>query len=273
MFGCCKNKIYKINKFLDGKLKTVDIIYENTNEHRFLNYIYNDSGYLTGLIGDSLKFTVSIQENNTIFINVDVLASDQNFNSKQKFKILVSPLKQIQNINLLDSITQEEIPFLVFSYNNLNLIDTVNEIGNLNFVHDVANYSYLFDGNNCTQQGVSWYIYTIFGGNVYYEDTIIYRYNYSLKNDNYIPLQNPYLGTSYALLGSIDKSQILNLLEINGFSTLNRNKNLIQSISSTKYGYTTYFSYITNTLNQVTEMRISKPDGTGTALTYKMTYY
>ncbi|HNF48368.1 MAG TPA: hypothetical protein PKO18_04240 [Chitinophagales bacterium] len=270
LYGCCKDDAPSSG--LTGKLKTLTIIDNYTNSQRQLTCLYDSMGEFYALTSDSLSFTFTTTSSNYAFLDIDVLATDPIFNSKQKLKFNISPIKQVENIYLVDSILQTETLLSNVFYNNHHTIDSVKYAGNSNFVHDIVNSNYNSDGQNYIQQDISWNIFTILGGDRHYVDTITYLYT-NFTNNNYIPQQIPLLETGYALLGSTQNNLHFYLAQLKGYSLLNKNKNLIKTVKSKTLGFITNYEYSFNSKNQVIEMRVSKPDGNGTALMYKMTYY
>lgn len=268
--SCCKTDAPSSG--LKCKLKTLTIIDNYTNSQRLLTCLYDSTGEFYALTGDSLSFTFTTISPNYVFLNIDVLATDPILNNKQKLKFSISPINQVENINLIDSILQTETVLSSVFYNNQHTIDSVKYAGNRNFVHDIVNANYISDGQNYVQHNISWNMYTILGGDRHYIDTVTYLYT-NYVNNNYIPQQIPLLETGYTLSGNIQSDLHFYLAQLKGYTLFKNNKNLIKSIKSTIYGYITNYEYSLNSMNQVTEMRVSKPDGIGVALTYRMTYY
>jgi hypothetical protein len=266
----CKKQ--SIDSLLKGKLKTIEITDNRTGAKRMLYYYYDSDNRLKSLESDSLQFIIEHIDTALTKIKVNVIAPDPNFDSRQEYQIHINAAHQIASINLLDTLLGEELPYMRLTYNSTLNVDSVIETGQPVFVHDVSNFNYVFDGNNYTKQNVSWYRSSPLGGETYSLDGITYSYS-AIPNNNFIPLQQPFLGTAYALTGNTTNTLLLNLMEINGYSVYKRNAKLIKSLYSENYGYITNYSYSTNALNQVVGMTVSNPDGTGVYLTYRMTYY
>ncbi len=270
MISCKKQNI---DTPLKGKLKTIEITDDITGTKRLFYYYYDSNNKLKSLESDSLKFIMDRIDAGLIKAQVIVTASDPNFDSRQEYRVHINTSNQIASINLLDTLLAEESPFIRVTYSSTLTVDSVIETGQPVFVHDIANFNYLFDGNNHVKQNVSWYKFSPFGGETYYLDSVTYSYS-DMPNNNFIPLQQPFLGSAYALTGNItNNTLLLNLLEMNGYSVYERNTNLIKSLHSANYGYIVNYNYLTNSLHQVTEMSVSNSNGTGTYLTYRMTYY
>jgi hypothetical protein len=160
-------------------------------------------------------------------------------------------------------------------------LDTLTDIGARYFAHDISNYNYQFDGNNYVSNKASWQTWEFPFYDVDYIGANTYTYT-TLLNDNSIPLQIHYIGRTNAVTGDRTEDFFLYIMEQNGCTSLQKNKNLIQSISSHQqavfftseyHDYTINFDYILNAAGQVSEMHVSNPDGTGTFMIYKMTYY
>ncbi|MBK9330665.1 MAG: hypothetical protein IPM95_15515 [Sphingobacteriales bacterium] len=257
---------------LKGKIKSLEIIDVNTGARRMLNYYYDSDKNLKSSEGDSLKFIIDRIDAQITKVQLTVLADDPNFNSRQLYIVHTNTSNQIESVNLLDTLTSEETNQIKIAYNSILIADTVTESGQPVFVHDVSNFNYLFDGNNYVKQKVSGYKYSFLGGETYYLDSITYSYS-DIPNNNFIPLQQPFLGTAYALTGNTNNNLLLYLLDINGYSVYKRNANLIKSVCSANYGYIINYNYTLNPSGQVVEMAASNSNGTGTYMTYRMTYY
>jgi hypothetical protein len=267
LFGCIQTDNQNL---LLGKLKTLEVITPSSSKSTLFNYIYDQNGYLTNLQSDSLQYIIGKKIGNVVIITAISIDADPFLSATTKFKIYIDAGDRILAINFLDTLTLEEFPFLSVSYDSINELDTITTKGSPAYTHDISGFNYEFDGNNYLKQNISWYIYS--GLDVFYLDTATYTYT-SILNDNFIPSQIPFLSIAYPVAGNTQDDLLLNLMEINGYHVYKRNKNLIQSIISSNYGYVTNYSYVINSFGQVSEMHISNSDGTGESTIYKMTYY
>ena len=268
------------NNPLLGKLKTLEIIYVSTNDTMLFNCNYNSAGYLTALESDSLKFSISLKNANVTEIIVTGISSDPLFGTHiRKYKIYTDANNYIQTINSLDTLTLVETPTMTIAYDSTNDLNTILIKGFPLFISNITSFNYEFDGNNYVKQKASWHIYSFM--DILYADTTLYSYT-SMPNNDFVPLQIPYMTEVYTSTGNSGDDFLLYLMNINGCRTLKKNKNLVASISSYSYAvfspsenhsYLTNFSYVLNSSGQVSEMHVSNPDGTGEIVVYKMTYY
>lgn len=278
MFSKCTEPVL-INNTLAGKLKTLQIIYPDGNDTTLLNYVYDNAGYLVALESDSLNLSIGSNVNNQIMITVSSLDSDPMFNSTQKYIAYVDIGDKILNIVKLDTITSGEAEHIRAVYKS-DALDTLSVKGDM-LISNVLNYNYKYEGNNYIIQYASWYVWDFVLHNVPYFDTTIYTYT-TLLNEDCIPLQIPYFHVAYGISGQREDDMLLYVLDVNGYRAFDRNKNLIQSVSSfvrsfafpvLNKNYLTNYTYVQNEAGQVVEMRVSNSDGTGVFMVYKMTYY
>lgn len=244
-----------------GKLKTIKI---NNDAALYLEYD-STNGNLIRVKNDSLHLEIKFGS----LINNEIVI--RNNSTSQQIIVRISATKNIESVILLDTLTAIQKLYFSAHYSNNN-IDTTTEYGDV-FVSNIQNYTFISDSFNYLKNNLSWQVSDFSGGTISYEDTVIYTFNPQIY-DAYLPLQKPIQSIGYALSGNVfEDPSALNLLELNGINIFKKNKNLIQSVKSANYGYITNLSYVLNTLNQVIEMNVSNPDGTGTYLTYRMTYY
>ena len=265
IYGCCKNNSNSPKSIFEGKIKTIEII-DSLSSTGIYNYIYDSNTlYLKKIIYDSIYFN--------IFYNGNNITTRSNLSNIISIAT-ISNNKLVSAINL-DTMSNIETGIFRISRDNLLSTDTVIEITGLSiFPDNLKNYNYIYSNDNAISHEFSWTILDFFSGvERLFKDTITYEYD-TRQYRSFIPAQNPFCVSLYIYTGVVqDYGAQLNVVELNGGTLVFKNKNLIKSLKSAKFGYITNYSYTFNTLNQVTEMRISKPDGTGTALTYKMTYY
>jgi hypothetical protein len=241
-------------------------------------YGYSIDGYLAALTADSLVFLIGKEVNNIIEIKVTSTGLDEYGNSAT-YKVYLNAADQILAINSIDTISMEETSQLRMAY-DAGVLDSIIDKGIEVFSHDIASFDYQLDGNNYLSQKASWETWLFPLYDVAFTATVTYTYS-SILNNYMVPLQIPYLNLSYAVTGYKQDDFLLYLLQQNGYETL-KNRNLVQTISSHDqavffpseyHDYITNFDYIINPSGQVSEMHVSNPDGTGTFMIYKMTYY
>lgn len=262
-FSCKKETCLQDN--LSGKLKSIE--YRSEDSSGFKMYLEYDeiSKNLIRVIDDSMRIALTIEPESNHQIVI------RNYLSSEHLIVNVLPNKNIESVDVLDTLTSTLTRIYAAKYDSAK-IDTITEAGSI-FISDIQNYDFVTDGFNYLSHAVSWTQMDFFYGTRRLTDTVQYGYSPHVYN-NYVPLQRPFQSSGFILTG-MPIEDVFNsiLLEINGYNIFNKNKHLIQSVTSVNRGYQTNFSYRFNANNQVTEMDVSNPDGTGTFTRYKFTYY
>ncbi len=262
-FVACKKE--QQENILSGKLKSIE--YRSEDSSGFKMYLEYDeiSKNLIRVTDDSLRIALTIEPESNHQIVI------RNYLSSEHLIVNVLPNKNIESVDVLDTLTSTLTRIYAAKYDSAK-IDTITEAGSI-FISDIQNYDFVTDGFNYLSHAVSWTQMDFFYGTRRLTDTVQYGYSPHVYN-NYVPLQRPFQSSGFILSGNLyDNIFTFNLLEINGYNIFNKNKHLIQSVTSVNRGYQTNFSYRFNAKNQVTEMDVSNPDGTGNFMRYKFTYY
>lgn len=258
---------------LEGKPKTLEITASNGDGNHLLYYIYDTaSGVFYGLVSDSLQITVSDKADNIVKVRIAALSSNPAFNATILYKVYMSDDDRIETITKVDTIAAEETAAYTMHYES-NAVDTFTDVQPSNlFANNITNYNYQYDGNNYTKQKLLWYSLDLVLGIRSAEDSITYTYT-TLPNNNFVPMQIPYLSAGYAITGSVENNLLLYALALKGYTVFRKNTYLIQSLISAHYNRTINYHYTLNSLNQVSELSFS---ATGDAVifnSYKLTYY
>lgn len=250
---------------LSGKLKSIEYRFQDSSGH-ILYLEYDEiSKNLIRVIDDSMRIALTIEPESNHQIVI------RNYLSSEHLIVNVLPNKNIESVDVLDTLTSTLTRIYAAKYDSAS-IDTLSIPGDI-FISDIQNYDFITDGFNCLSHTISWTQMDFFYGTRRLTDTVQYGYSPHVYN-NYVPLQRPFQSSGFILTG-MPIEDVFNsiLLEINGYTFFNRNKHLIQSVTSVNRGYQTNFSYRFNAKNQLTEMDVSNPDGTGNFMRYKFTYY
>ncbi len=262
-FSCKKETCLQDN--LSGKLKSIEYRFQDSSGH-ILYLEYDEiSKNLIRVIDDSMRIALTIEPESNHQIVI------RNYLSSEHLIVNVLPNKNIESVDVLDTLTSTLTRIYAAKYDSAS-IDTLSIPGDI-FISDIQNYDFITDGFNCLSHTISWTQMDFFYGTRRLTDTVQYVYSPYVYN-NYVPGQRSFQSTGFALSGYVYDGVFNSiLLEINGYNIFNRNKHLIQSVTSVNRGYQTNFSYRFNAKNQLTEMDVSNPDGTGNFMRYKFTYY
>lgn len=271
--GCCKNhNTVEPKNIFDGKLKTFELSLSNDSNNIVRNYFFYDS------VTFKLKYTNSVILPDTLNTNnITIIYYDFNSITERNNTNSIGITSVINNtvvsLTSLDTVANNEIPLIWIIRNVQHNLDIVNTAGVSLFAENIKNYNYTYGNGNVISHNLSWdEIDFLSNIPTHYIDTITYTYNTEVYGQ-YIPTQNPFIEATYILSGNHIGGTVGNIVEINGGIGVFKNKNLIKTIKSSKFGYISNYTYNYNSLNQITEIYISNSDGTGKAITYKMTYY
>jgi hypothetical protein len=138
-----------------------------------------------------------------------------------------------------------------------NIIDTMWMAGSIPIYNNFSYTGYVFENSNCIKYFNTYSVCYFYNVCNTFNDTVLMDYNL-IPYSRFVPA----IETSMIAGANPDP---LYLLQIMGYYTGRRNKNMLQSFS--KGGTTTGISYKQNTLGQITEMKV------GNDCVLEMEYY
>jgi hypothetical protein len=236
LFGCIQTDNQNL---ITGKIKKITINQVDTsngfNEAYTLEFRYNSNALVEQVLYNGLDFIRinNIDDNKTEFIVHDI---DNNFTSMYYVYITNN---RVDSINMLDTITHQQVNWFIFHYNASNNIDSLYLSADQGFPYTIDlkyfGYNYL---ENYLHSNIEWGYYNLVTLN-YYDKDLDYAYTTNL-NDANIPMQMPFydvFGSTWISYFDTGFPLYLYALNLNGIKSFKENKNLMQSVNNSHINY------------------------------------
>ncbi|MDB5227158.1 MAG: hypothetical protein JWN78_1351 [Bacteroidota bacterium] len=257
LFSCKKHVSNPSYANLSGKIKSLNVV--NVNDtvptpYVFYSFYYDSiTGNVNKILKNSVNFVIVTYGNNSEI-------TIRNLETNDTLIIHVQG-NQITSINKKGAVGEE--PYYRFHFTG-NYIDSIISPDAYPNAYNVMSYGFIFDGNNYTRSIVAYDVAVFIPG--HYTDTGMYTYT-AMLNTPQIPTQIIHTNVSTIWL-SYQIIDPLYILGLSGYTVYPPNKNLISSIN------TTPFTYTTDAQNRVIQMKIGPPSYSPlTYLLYTFTYY